>query len=101
MLNEDNQTLQRWLAGAQEKINAYFAEYFKSSTPGKLSITTGQRYFRIVNSDSGCFAFIDRLNGDVLKAASWKAPAKHARGNIFDASNGLELVDHHGPKYLR
>lgn len=101
MINEDNQALQSWLAGAQEKINVYFAEHFKNLTPGKLSITAGPRYFRIVNSNSGCFAFIDRLNGDVLKAASWKAPAKHARGNIFDASNGLEFVDHHGPKYLR
>jgi hypothetical protein len=26
--------------------------------------------------------FIDLTNGDILKADGWKAPAKHARGNI-------------------
>lgn len=31
--------------------------------------------------------------GDVLKPASFKAPAKHARGNIFDQWNGLMGAD--------
>ncbi len=38
--------------------------------------------------------------GDVMKPASWKAPAKHARGNVFDES-GIECVNHYGPEYLR
>lgn len=32
----------------------------------------------------------------------WQAPAKHARGNIFDESKGLGAIDKHGfIKYLR
>lgn len=46
-------------------------------------------------------SFIDKLTGDVLKPASYKAPSKQARGNIFDASNGLARVNHFGPEYLR
>ena len=38
--------------------------------------------------------------GDILKAASWQAPAKHARGNIFD-ENPLQGVKQHGAKYLK
>jgi hypothetical protein len=38
--------------------------------------------------------------GDVLKAASYKKPAKHARGNIFDDDNGLKNVGPYGPAYL-
>jgi hypothetical protein len=41
------------------------------------------------------------LNGDVLKAASWRAPAKHARGNIFDEYDGLRNMNEYGPAYLR
>ena len=36
--------------------------------------------------DRSAFAFVDKKTGDVLKPASWSAPAKHARGNIFDES---------------
>ena len=38
--------------------------------------------------------------GDVLKPATFKAPAKHARGNIFDSFNGLETNRWTGPAYL-
>ena len=44
--------------------------------------------------------------GDVLKPASYKKPAKHARGNIFDEWNGLRGADGQhpmqwtGPHYL-
>lgn len=37
--------------------------------------------------------------GDVLKAASFKKPAKHARGNIFDDS-AMEWMGVFGPAYL-
>jgi len=36
--------------------------------------------------------------GDLLKPASWKTPAKHARGNIFDGTDKWEFF---GPKYLK
>ena len=37
----------------------------------------------------------------VLLPASWKAPAKHARGNIFDDDNGLRTMGPYGPGYIR
>lgn len=41
--------------------------------------------------------------GDIFKSASWKVPAKHARGNIFDLSNGptCNIQQWTGPNYLR
>jgi hypothetical protein len=36
------------------------------------------------------FAFINRTNGDVLKSASWSAPAKGARGNIYGGTLGVD-----------
>jgi len=41
------------------------------------------------------------LKGDVMKPATWKAPARHARGNIYDDYNGLENACSYGPGYLR
>lgn len=64
----------------------------------------GVKFIRIVATRGGqrsVHCFIDRSNGDVLKAAGWKAPAKHARGNIYDDKNGVGLMRWTGPAYLR
>jgi hypothetical protein len=45
-------------------------------------------------------SFVDKSNGDVLKAASWKAPAKHARGNIYAADFGKSAISAYGANYL-
>jgi hypothetical protein len=65
-----------------------------------LRYTEGRRYIRVMK-DSSAYCFVDKTNGDVLKAASWKAPAKHARGNIFDDNNGLKQMGPYGAAYLR
>jgi len=47
------------------------------------------------------YCFIDKSNGDVLKAATFKAPAPNGvRGNLFDADI-LNKVDTHGACYVR
>jgi hypothetical protein len=53
--------------------------------PPRVTIMDGSRYCRIVTEDAGsrsAYGFIDRMNGDLLKSSGWKAPAKHARGNL-------------------
>jgi len=64
----------------------------------------GKRYIRLVKvegtSSRSVYCFVDTRNGDILKAASFKAPAKHARGNIFDA-NPLDAVTIYGANYLK
>lgn len=106
-VNSDTAELTSWLAGAQKIITDYFAANFPSTTMygqvPTLRADFGTRYIRIMRVDSSeaAHAFIDRTNGDVLKPATWKAPAKHARGNIFDAKNGLGSMGQYGPAYLR
>ena len=47
------------------------------------------------------YCFIDKSNGNVLKAATFKAPAPNGvRGNLFDADI-LNKVDTHGVCYVR
>lgn len=66
----------------------------------EILLSEGSRYSKITVGTS-VWCFVDKTNGDVLKPASWKAPAKHARGNIFDEHNGLKYLTPYGPAYLR
>ena len=38
--------------------------------------------------------------GDILKCATYKAPAKHARGSIYDDHKGMKGMAWTGPHYL-
>ncbi len=77
---------------------------FKWACP-TFEVTTGKKYAKVWNVDHNghrsihCFVTLE--NGDILKAATYKAPAKHARGNIFDDDNGLQALTPHGVRYLR
>jgi hypothetical protein len=58
----------------------------------------GQRFLRIVMTVSqaggrSVHAFVDSTNGDLLKAAGWKAPAKGARGNLLDDADFQRILD--------
>jgi len=72
----------------------------------ELTVEVGQKYIRLWDG-TGCWGFISRVDGDLkgspikkgdlLKPATWKAPAKHARGNIIDGSARYST---YGPEYL-
>ncbi len=84
-----DEALAAFVLAAQAVTDAYVARNFPNQG-ATLSVERGKRYVRVVRTDKGgpsrsVHCFVDTTNGDVLKAASWKAPAKHARGNIFAA----------------
>jgi hypothetical protein len=63
----------------------------------------GRKYTKIImdtGNQTSVWAFIDRSNGDVLKPASWKAPAKHPRGNVYDEHDGMKFISWTGPSYM-
>jgi hypothetical protein len=99
--------LNTWLQGAQDIINNDYAKNFPTLNAPFLEMSDGRRYIRVDRVDNSGYrsrsihVFIDKKTGDILKAASYKAPAKHARGNIFDASWGLQEMTPHGASYLR
>lgn len=83
-----------FLASAQAICDAEKAAG-RCFTAPQLSTEPGRRYVRIIAKDDqwrSAFGFVDTTNGDVLKAADWKAPAKGARGNIYDDRNGIGRV---------
>jgi hypothetical protein len=93
-----------------EKVNKERKEYYDkinlSSKEPDLIVEVGNKFIRLWQGTS-CWGFISRVDGDLkgapikkgdlLKAATWKAPAKHARGNIID---GTARYGVYGPEYL-
>jgi len=53
-----------------------------------VTVTNGRKYLRVVsnNGQRSVYCFVNRETGGILKAATWKAPAKGERANIFDPS---------------
>ena len=86
-----------------EKLNEKFP--IESQFTCRYTFEEGKRYYKISTCNQkgeqrSAYGFVDKTTGDLYKAASWKAPAKHIRGNINDES-GLNACDQYGVKCLR
>ena len=97
--------LNEFVNNLQEMINKYYAECYTNLIPCKISTMPGKKYVRIVRTSDGgsgqrsVFCFIEKPSGDIYKSATWKAPAKHVRGNIFvSLTDGINV---YGADYLR
>jgi hypothetical protein len=73
-----------------------------------LSLAPGRKFIKVVHNNSvwGFVAKVDGIHkgvvmfkGDIMKAAGWRAPAKHSRGSIFDAEMHKSF-SWTGPNYL-
>ena len=98
--------LQEWFEGCQKILRDYMEKEFPTNPPEHLELKVGPKYAKVSKVRDGmdggsAWAFVDKTNGDVLKPASWRAPAKHARGNIYDEHKGLKFIGPYGPAYLR
>ena len=93
--------------GAKNMVEAMIEDYnergYGTDTPDNYKVTEGRKYFKVVRENSVA-AFVLKEDykhfkkGDVLKAASWNAPAlNRARGNVFE---GLYPMQWTGPLYL-
>ena len=92
-----------FLDGVREIHKTYWTRMKFTHEAPTFEYTVGRKYFKIVRVDNqvSVHCFVNVENGDVLKAASWNAPAKHARGNILNPDNGLGCMTPFGADYLR
>jgi len=98
--------LQKFVAKVQSSGNAYTKKNYSNLVPDVYSVMYGQKFARVVrnggdNSSRSVHCFVDLNNGDIYKAATWAAPAKHVRGNIMSADLGMSCMTPYGVVYLR
>jgi len=96
--------VQAFATAADEVIKEnYDLHGYTFGDPKPLEITFGRRYAKVIDVSQGrsAWAFVDMATGEILKAASWAAPAKHARGTILAEDHGKSAVSAYGPHYLR
>lgn len=104
------------LAAFVVALDAKMQEVCKISSPNcpanwtRVEHRGGMKYAKLQTVRAACgsgasaYCFIDLSNGNILKPAGWKAPAKGARGNIRvgDASNWWNgALGQYGAAYLR
>ncbi len=103
-----------YLVGVKKMADEHYAKHLTNLVPPTFRAEYGSKYAKILKVDdngSRCvhsfIALVDVATkgitakaGDILKPASWSAPARHARGSVFNA-NPVEGVSAYGPDYLR
>jgi hypothetical protein len=109
MMTNVNERLNQYVELVNElnEKNWKLSGYTFPATAPTAQVEMGKRFAKIVtghfNQEStgkGVHTFIDMTNGDILKAASYKAPAKNGkRGNIFADDCGQSCITHHGAAY--
>jgi len=101
----------RFLRNMEEYRRARYAKEF----PGSLEtwaknewqlaqMKGGKRFIRIAtggpNHTGSVFCFVEVATGKIFKAASYKAPAKHARGTIYASAFKEYGCGEHGANYI-
>ena len=64
-----------------------------------IKVVEGTRVWGFIAKENGVHKGEVMLKGDILKAATWRAPAKHSRGNIFQ-KEFHKSFSWTGPNYL-
>ena len=99
-------SLQEVLDGLNAKLHEYYSKSFPTLDPSQLEIDdkVGSKYIRVWSNSRGSrssYCFID-YDGRIYKCATWKAPAKHARGSVFQPDFGWgTALGPYGAAYLR
>ncbi len=99
MVENFEATLTEFVSFCQNLSDTHMEKNYPSLAKEQITVRPGQRYAKLVKNGSA-FCFVDRENGNVLKAASWNAPAKGARGNIF-IRDSWKFMSPYGAAYLR
>ena len=104
---ESNPIVKKFIDDLNTIIGDHYKTHLTSLKFHPVVVEIGNKFIRIWHNGS-CWGFISRVDGilkgspikkgDLLMPASWKAPAKHARGNIID---GTARYGVYGPEYLK
>ena len=89
------------LIGLKDVIVADYARFLKEIDCSKdkfgIEFEAGSKYVKVVSISGGgsrsVHCFVEKANGNILRAASWKSPARNfIRGNVFDQASYINRV---------
>ena len=109
-----DEALEDFRATAEGILRSYFAHNDYTFAVPTIEIAKGGRkYIKLIRGENdpetgeprafsrSVHSFVEVATGDIFKAASFKAPAKHARGNIYRGNGADALTDDAHVRYLR
>ncbi len=100
MTNEFSTRLNGFVEGTQKLVDH---EYRGCSYKPVITLEAGKKFIRVVKADGvqkSAYCFIEMDTGHILKADSWKRPAKGIRGSIFKDDFGLNSMTAYGTYYM-
>lgn len=103
---EINFGFEKFVEGVKAKVANHYAVDFPTLTPTEIEVQPGRVYWKIVRVDGhnggySVYGFVRKVDGAILKAATWKAPAlNHARGFVVDSDHGLHCTGPYGIAYM-
>jgi hypothetical protein len=109
-----DEALENFRAYAEGVKRTHFADSDYTFAVPTVEISKGgKRYIKLIAGENdpvtgeprshsrSVHSFVEVATGDIFKAASFKAPAKHARGNIYRGNGAEALTDVGGVRYLK
>ena len=105
--------LEGFRAAAEEILRAHFAANdFTFAIPTIEIAKGGRKYAKLIAGENdpktgearpsrSVHSFVDKATGEIFKPASFKAPAKHARGSIYRDNGRDSMTASAHVKYLR
>ena len=103
-----DEAMDNLLVKIQENYDEWYSRTDYESKKMNLSLKPGRKFIKVVH-DNSVWGFISLVDGehkgapikigDIMKAESWRAAAKHSRGNIFD-KEFHKSFSWTGPNYL-
>lgn len=107
------EALEDFRATAEGVARTHFADNdYTFAVPNVEIVKGGRKYIKLIRTESDpetgevrgqtfVHSFVEVTTGDIFKPADFRAPAKHARGNIY-RGNGADSMEPAGHiRYLR
>ncbi len=103
--------LEGFRATAESLVRAHFERNgYTFATPNVEIKRGGRKFLKLIKTETvktgekrglSVHSFVEIATGDIFMPAGWKAPAKHARGNIYRDNGRESMTEVGGIKYLR
>ena len=73
--------VEKWCVQLCEVLTRDYEKHYNNYRC-RFHLSSGRKYWKILETEGSVHAFVDKKTGEVYKPASYKAPAKHVRYDL-------------------